>query len=178
MWSIAASHRPQSPLSAWDAASPAVTDRHSHSNSFTNIHHSFISQPLWQGHMWGKCQCTVNAITNMPTYSNPVLAQRGVLKGFTVFIWTHFTTMTLLLCIKFLGMNTWRCVDPLLEQSYDFSLPMAFWKAWEMFGLRESHITNRHYHKTAMVRNLSVIKIHGQDLLSCLVSLNHLERKR
>ena len=41
MRSIAASHRPQSPVSATEAVSPAVTDRHSHSNSFTNIRHSF-----------------------------------------------------------------------------------------------------------------------------------------
>lgn len=40
MWSITASHRPPSPLSLWEAASPAVTDCHSYGNSFKNIHHS------------------------------------------------------------------------------------------------------------------------------------------
>lgn len=58
----------------------------------TVIHSQTIdfTQPRWQGHMLGKYLWYSNAHGDMPTYSNPLLGQHRVLKGFTVFIWIWF----------------------------------------------------------------------------------------
>lgn len=103
MWSITASHRPPSPLSLWEAVSPAVTDCHSHGNSFTNIHHSFHTATMAGSHA-GKYLWTLSAHTNMPPYSKPLLGQHRILKGFTPekksSQW-HFLTML------FMHLITW-----------------------------------------------------------------------
>lgn len=68
-------HRGHRAYCQWEAVSPAVTDCHSHSNSFTNIHHSFHTATMHltgRGHMLGKYLWSLNAYSNMPTYPNPL----------------------------------------------------------------------------------------------------------